>query len=122
MRFTYETKIVLQDSNGNSFTVPALLEHENSIFGICQFRTPDQDYVPETYKWALVHCPSERIVISLFKTRREVEAFVDILVDELDFDTGSLLYLNGNYEEAKNEFFDAINVGYVRFYKSIRRR
>lgn len=110
MKFDLKTTgLFCIQKNGHRVTTEATIyrNEEFSIFGITDIKTT------QGMVWSIVHIPSERIIISKFETKEEVEEFCDFLAKAVDLN--SLLLCNPKFELIKEQIKYDVEISYKKY-------
>jgi len=91
--------------------VNGYLYHKDSIFAVCQVKEISGD-------WWLVHRPTEHL-FARFRSKRDVEKFLDFFLKELD--EKDICLLTPMYSQVKEALESSFNIAYPRYWCESRR-
>lgn len=107
MRFDISVDILVRQSDKTEL-IQAYIPEPKFLFAICK-RTNEWGNL----RWALVHRPSEEVVLDLFVKKSEVEKYFDFFKNEIDVD--SILLISPDLSHMEDEFESAKKNAYEKY-------
>lgn len=111
MKFDLETTgLIIIPKYAHRITLETIIYRntELSIFGIAYLA-----FVNTDTPWAIIHIPSERVIVSKFYSKDEAEEYWDILAEEIDLD--SIILCNPNFENITEQLKYDVEIAYKKY-------
>lgn len=95
--------------HGHSITRETLMYKSEScpLFGLVELNS-DLEVI-----WALIHIPSERVIIAKFKTKEEIENYCDYLMSAVDLNC--LLLCTPKFEDIDEQLRYDVEISYKKY-------